>query len=125
MNGKFKFAMLALAAMGIASPALASGDAAHGAVVFKRCTICHSLDPAKKMMGPALNGLMGRQVGSVAGFNYSADMKGAKQKWDAKLLDTYLTDPKSAFKSSRMAFKLANPKDRTDLIAYLATNPKP
>jgi cytochrome c len=68
-----------------------------GAVVFKACQSCHSLDPAKAgMAGPHLAGLNGRALGSAEGFDYSPGFKMAKAqglRWDRERLLGYLADP--------------------------------
>jgi cytochrome c len=38
-------------------------------------------------VGPNLNGVFGRQAGSVSGFNYSPAMKASGLKWDDKTLN--------------------------------------
>ena len=40
--------------------------------VFNKCRACHQIGPgAKNMVGPVLNGLIGRKAGTIEGFNYS------------------------------------------------------
>ncbi|CAN7651992.1 c-type cytochrome [Bosea sp. LjRoot237] len=68
-----------------------------GAIVFKACQSCHSLDPAKAgMAGPHLAGLKGRVLGSAEGFDYSPAFRAAKTqrlRWDEERLKAYLADP--------------------------------
>lgn len=68
-----------------------------GAIVFKTCQSCHSLDPAKTgMAGPHLAGLKARVLGSVEGFDYSPAFRAAKAQglsWDKERLEAYLADP--------------------------------
>ena len=115
--------VMVTAAMLIASPALAqAGDAAKGKAVFARCMACHTVDPGANRMGPSLAGIIGRTSGTVPGFPYSAAMKNAKIRWDAKSLDAFLTKPSATVPGSKMIFAgLPNPADRANLIAYLAT----
>lgn len=104
------------------APALAGGDAANGATVFKRCAVCHSVEPGKKAgMGPNLSNVVGRKAGTTD-FAYSPAMKAAAVKWTPDALDTFLTRPSAMIKGSRMAFAgLPNAQDRADVIAYLGT----
>jgi cytochrome c len=104
------------------SPVAAAGDAANGATVFKRCAVCHSVEPGKRAgMGPNLSGVVGRKAASTD-FAYSPAMKAAGVKWSPGTLDTFLTRPAAMIKGSRMAFAgLPGAQDRADVIAYLAT----
>jgi cytochrome c len=102
------------------SPARAA-DAANGAMVFKKCALCHSVEVAKKSgLGPNLFAVVGRKAGAE-NFNYSAAMKTSKITWTPAKLDAFLTKPSALVKGSRMAFAgLPNAKDRADVIAYLS-----
>ena len=72
------------------------------------------------MTGPNLHGVFGRKAASIAGFNYSDALKASGWTWDAAHVDTWITDPKAALPGAKMTFAgLKDPKDRTDLIAYL------
>lgn len=105
--------------------ALADGDAAAGAIVFKKCSACHTATEAKNKVGPSLMGLVGRKVASVEGFKYSEAMKtfGADGKvWDETHLSAYLADPKATVPKNKMAFPgLKKPEDIQNVIAYLKT----
>lgn len=110
------------AVIAMAGAAHAEGDAAKGKKVFRKCAACHNLDPAKKKIGPHLSGLIGRKIGTVAGFKYSKAMQAADIVWDEKTLDSYLVKPKQFLKGTKMAFAgLKKEQDRADLIAYLKT----
>ena len=51
-------------------------DAAAGEKVFVVCKACHQIgDNAKNVVGPVLNGLIGRKAGSVDGYSYSENTK--------------------------------------------------
>jgi nitrite reductase (NO-forming) len=97
------------------------GDAAAGRLVFRKCQTCHSLEPAKNLLGPSLAGIIGRKAGSEAGYNYSPAMTQAGIVWDAKTLDAYLADPKT-IPGNKMPFPgLKTDHDRKDVIAFLAS----
>ena len=73
-------------------------------------------------MGPSLHGVVGRKAGTVAGFNYSPAMQASGVVWTPEHLDAYLADPKAFVPRNRMSFPgLHAAGDRTDLIAFLAT----
>lgn len=92
-----------------------------GRRVFAQCRSCHTIEEnGPNRVGPNLHGLIGRQAGSKADFNYSPAMRAAGFAWDAAHLDTYLTNPSAAVPNNRMAFAgVRNETQRRDLIAYL------
>lgn len=114
-------ATLSLAAS--AGVALADGDAAAGAQVFKKnCMVCHNATEAKNKVGPTLQGVVGRPVASVADFKYSDAMKkfGEGKTWTEDELKAYLPNPKDLVPGTKMAFAgLKSPDDIANLVAYL------
>lgn len=115
---------LLVAATGLAR---ADGDAAEGAKVFKKCSVCHVVDKPQNRVGPSLLGVIGRPAGTVEGFKYSEAMKGSGIVWSAETLDAYLADPKGYIPGNKMAFAgLKKPEERADVIAYIveASAPK-
>ncbi|MGL4488859.1 MAG: c-type cytochrome [Rhizobiaceae bacterium] len=104
-------------------PLLASADAAAGEVVFKKCASCHTVDNGgANKVGPNLWGIVGRGMGTHAGFNYSAGMKefSAGKSWDYEALASFVTKPKAYIKGTTMGFVgVAKPEERANLIAYL------
>lgn len=125
------------AALAVAGPALAAGDAAKGESEFKKCKSCHAIvaDDGTEIVkggktGPNLYGVVGRAAGSVADFKYSEVMAKAGEKglvWTEENLAAYLPDPTKfldefageAGGKSKMTFKLA--KGGEDIAAYLAS----
>jgi cytochrome c len=102
--------------------AFADGDAAAGAVVFKKCAACHTATEPKNKVGPSLMGIIGRPVATVADFKYSPAMTafGAGKTWDETLLTEYLPKPQALVKGTKMAFVgLQKPEDIANIIAYL------
>jgi cytochrome c len=121
MKPAFPFVAV-LMALAFATPARADGDAAAGKMVFAKCAICHTIDPAKKGIGPTLFGVVGRHSASVAGYTYSEAMKAANKTWDPATLDVYLTNPKALVPGTKMVFPgLPHAEDRANVIAYLST----
>ena len=99
-----------------------TGDAARGKSVFVRCAACHAVVAAKNGVGPSLHGVVGREAGQVAGFNYSPANKNSHLTWTGETLFTYLENPRKAMPGTKMSYAgLAAPQERADLIAYLAT----
>lgn len=99
----------------------AKAQDAAGATVFKRCAICHST-VGKISIGPPLNGVVGRKAGAIPKFVYSKAIASSMLTWDKTTLDKFLARPQGETPGTKMGFAgLANPKDRQDVIAYLAT----
>ncbi|MBC2669742.1 c-type cytochrome [Novosphingobium piscinae] len=123
MNRTIIAVALASATFALAPAAHAAGDAVKGKAVFAQCAACHKADASgKSTIGPNLWKVVGRPAGTLAGFNYSAAMKGAKRSWTPANLDAYLTAPAKAVPGNKMAF--AGVKDataRANVIAYLGT----
>lgn len=101
-----------------------TADLSNGEAKFAMCAACHSIAPGgPNMTGPHLHGVVGRKAGSVADYNYSDAIKTAGFTWDAAHLDTWITAPRAMFPGTKMTFVgLKDPKDRTDVIAYLMVN---
>ncbi|MFJ5487686.1 c-type cytochrome [Hansschlegelia beijingensis] len=116
----------ATVALAMSAGGAVAQDAAAGQKVFARCKACHEVGPdAKSKVGPALQGVVGRAAGSVEGFAYSDAMKAKAPEigaWDEAKLSSYLADPSGYLGGpSKMTLKVANEKDRQNVIAYLAT----
>jgi len=110
-------AILAVAAF---QHAWADGDATRGQQIYEsRCIACHS--PDANRVGPMHRGVFGRKAGSVAGYAYSKALKGTDFVWNEETLDKWLTNPQAFVPGQNMNFKVANPQDRADVIAYLKT----
>ena len=99
------------------SSSFASGDAEHGATVYRQCMICHSLD--KNGIGPRHRDVVGRKAGSLADYNYSPALKASNIVWDEATLDKWLTDPQAVAPGTKMLFSLDSEQDRADVIAFL------
>jgi cytochrome c len=110
-------ALLVTAVAGIAS----AQDAEKGAIVFKKCSICHKIGPgATNLVGPVLNGLDGRHSGSVAGYNYSDANKNSGIVWNEETFAEYIKDPRAKIPGTKMIFAgIKNEQDVKDLWAYV------
>ena len=74
-----------------------------------QCATCHTLNPNDPpRQGPTLAGLIGREAGSVPGFNYSSGFATVHFSWDAAHLDAYLTNPQSVIPGAVMPYRQAN-----------------
>ena len=100
-----------------------TGDAEKGKVVFLQCKTCHVREEGVNRIGPSLAGIVGREAGKVAGFQYSPANANSGITWSPEKLFQYLENPQRIVPGTKMAFAgLAKPQDRADLIAYLQSD---
>lgn len=99
-----------------------TGDAAKGETVFIQCKSCHVLEEGVNRIGPSLAGIVGREAGTVEGFNYSEANANSGITWSKEKLFQYLENPQRVIPGTKMAFAgLPQAQDRADIIAYLET----
>lgn len=115
----FVVLLLPLLAM---APVAAEAD---GERLFATCRACHSLDPAARgLPGPNLAGLIGRQIGGDATFDYSPVLRKARDqglRWDTKRLETFLADPAGMFPGLWMSMRgIEDAAERQSLVRFLA-----
>jgi cytochrome c len=103
------------------SAATSLSKEARGQFLFAACAGCHAVaDGATHGIGPDLAGIMDRPIADSDGFRYSPALAGLPGRWTEKALDRFLTDPQAFAPGNTMVFSgLADPADRSDLIAYL------
>ncbi len=101
--------------------AMPQADAAKGANVFKKCATCHTIEQGgPNKQGPNLYGVMGRDIGSHAGFSYSSALAEAPGAWSWEMMNAYIANPRGAIPGNVMAFAgISKAADRADLFAYL------
>ncbi len=108
-----------------AAQTVAAGDAEHGKALFTQiCALCHSTGHDAKPpvgQGPLLAGVVGRPAASLKNFPYTKALQNSHLLWDAATLDKFLSGPGMLVPGTMMPMTVANPADRGDLIAYLAT----
>jgi cytochrome c len=106
-----------------------TADLDNGQAKFALCKSCHTaIEGGGDMTGPNLFGVFGRKAASKPGFAYSDALKSSGITWDAVKLDAWVTSPRTLVPGTKMTYiGMSDPKDRTDLIAYLkvATSAKP
>ncbi len=101
---------------------LASADLARGEVSHNKCIACHTFDKGgRNLVGPNLYGIIGREKGSVQGFNYSPGFKkAAKGAWTAQEISEFVKNPKVMIPGTTMTFAGINRAgERADLILFL------
>jgi cytochrome c len=96
-------------------------DAAAGEKVFAKCKVCHQIgESAKNMVGPVLNGVVGRPAGTYPAYHYSDANKNSGITWDEATLKEYLKNPKAKVPGTKMVFPgLTSEEDIANVIAYL------
>lgn len=115
---------VAIAAWATTGGAVLAQDADNGQDLYRQCRACHQIGAgAKNLVGPQLNGIVGRKAGAIEGFSYSAANKDAGTKglvWSEETLLKYLAEPLVFMPGTKMAYAgLKDEGDRKDLVAYL------
>jgi len=109
---------------------VAAMDITRGEKVFKKCLSCHNAEPGgANGTGPALYGVMGRQMGTHAGFGYSSAMQSKAAPWTWDEMNGFLTKPAVWLSGTNMNYiGLKKWEDRAAVMAYLnaqTNNPLP
>lgn len=115
-------APLCAALLATTSNVYAEASLERGQMLFQtKCSICHSAVAAEgHSVGPNLNGVVNRKIGSAEGFIYSAAMSGNADSWTAERLDAFLTSPATDLPGTAMPFSgLKKAEDRQALILFL------
>ncbi|WP_412507842.1 c-type cytochrome [Roseovarius sp. SYSU LYC5161] len=99
---------------------------AAGEKAYRQCKACHMVgDGAKNRVGPHLNGVMGREAGTVDGFRYSKGLMAKAEEglvWTDETLIAFLEDPRGYIKGTKMGYAgLRNEEDGKAIAAYLST----
>lgn len=102
-------------------PPRTAGPVGRGRHMFLgACASCHALDGSIGV-GPPLNGVVGRRVGSVSGFGYSQALSGYDGTWTHDLLTSFLTDPDRYFHGTTMATAPISWAEVPNVASFLET----
>ena len=98
----------------------ASASADEGEGLFRACSACHNLDGTNGT-GPHLDGVVGRPIGAVDGYDYSAALaEHPDEAWTPENISAFLLAPRDYAEGTKMAYRgMADVEDRANLIAYL------
>jgi cytochrome c2 len=95
-------------------------DAAHGESLFEDiCMSCHIKTGGGQ--GPTLVGVVGRAAASAPGAVYTKALQEAHLTWTPENLDSFLASPNAMVPGTAMPMSVPDPKDRADVVAYLAS----
>jgi len=109
-----------IAALAIASCAIAQDDVAEGQKQFEsQCASCHTVKPGVNGFGPSLAGVVGRPAGKAPGYTYSGAMSSSNLIWDEATLDAFLTDTARKVPGTSMPVSIPDAPVRSAIIAYL------
>lgn len=101
------------------------GDPANGKELFtaNACATCHGVTRDNNMtVGPNLVGVVGRKAGTTQSLmGPSENLKKYGVIWNVETLDEFLSNPNAKVPGTAMIGMLADPQQRADVIAYLAT----
>lgn len=102
---------------------LAKADVAKGEADIKVCAACHNFAKgAGAKVGPPLWGVVGRQVASIGGFDYSESIKKKGGAWGLEEINAFITNPKGYIPGTKMGYAgEANAEKRADIVDYLHT----
>lgn len=100
---------------------LADGSVEEGQTVARKCVACHSFEQdGPNKIGPALWGVLGRDIAAHEGFAYSDALASKEGAWDYENLAAFMDNPKGWAPGTKMAFAgLNSPTERANLILYL------
>ena len=97
-------------------------DAEKGKTVFNVCLVCHAVGPgAQNKIGPILNGLDGRKVGTLANFDYSDANKNSGIVWNKETFEDYIKNPQAKIPGTKMIFPgVKNEQQVQHVWAYIS-----
>lgn len=115
-----------VAMAGLADPlARYAGD--HGAEVYRACVACHTLKADEgPRAGPTLEGIFGRRIATLAGYDFSAALKKMSIVWTAETVSKlFEVGPAAYTPGTKMPEQRVGAKDRKALVEFLkkATQP--
>lgn len=93
-----------------------------GALFANECSVCHAVHKdVAGLMGPNLNGVIGRAAGTLPGFSYSQAMKSKAVAWQADSLQSFIGQPQAFVPGTYMPYMgMAEAVDREAVACFLS-----
>lgn len=94
-----------------------------GAEVFKACAACHTLGPDDgNRAGPTLHGVIGRRIGTAAGYDYSPALRGMDIVWSKQTIaELFDAGPTAYTPGTKMPEqRVVDPDERKALVDFIA-----
>lgn len=101
------------------APPVDAAAAKRGEVLAQSCTACHSLNRNSLGVGPHLKAIVGRQVASVDGYDYSDALKAQNFRWDEERIQRFIMNPTGTYPGTKMAYGDLSPEEASDIVEYL------
>jgi cytochrome c len=112
--------LLSIVTLSALTTAAHAQDVAAGQAGFALCGVCHAVgEGAANKLGPILNGLDGRQSGSVAGYDYSPAIKSANITWSEATFKDFMANPSGKVPGTKMVITVSDATAAANLWAYL------
>ena len=101
--------------------------AEEGEGVFRQCRACHMVgEGAQNRVGPQLNDIIGRPMGGIDGFRYSASMEEMGEEggvWTEETLAEFLVKPRDYVEGTTMSFNgLRSDEDVAAVVEFLKSH---
>jgi cytochrome c len=107
----------------LAAPAAAQDENQDGQLAFNNhCRTCHSTDEGDNRLGPNLHAIVGREAGSLEGYDFSSALETSDMTWDAETLDAFIEDPQRVVPGNEMRpyGGITEPEVRSAIVTYLS-----
>jgi cytochrome c len=94
-------------------------SATRGEELADDCKACHSLASKSNRVGPHLVDVVGRDIASVRGYDYSEVLLAQQDAWTAKTLAVFILNPTKAMPGTKMAYGGISPDEAKDIVEFL------